>query len=88
MLTQIVTFLIFVAIIGCILYGRRLIRTEKVDAVFGNPERALGGKCWVWLFCYRAWLCDHGWTSFQDTQIGSKRSREESCGKAMPMPQL
>jgi taurine transport system permease protein len=47
MLTQIVTFLIFVAIIGCILYGRRLIRTEKVDAVFGNPERAKGGVHWV-----------------------------------------
>jgi len=42
MLTQIITFLIFVAVIGCILYGRRIIRTEKVDAVFGNPERALG----------------------------------------------
>ena len=47
MLTQIVTFLIFFAIIGCILYGRRLIKTEKVDAVFGNPERALGGTHWV-----------------------------------------
>ena len=34
MLTQIVTFLIFFAVIGCILYGRRLIKTEKVDAVF------------------------------------------------------
>ena len=47
MLTQIITFLIFVAVIGCILYGRRLIRTEKIDAVFGNPERALGGTHWV-----------------------------------------
>ena len=47
MLTQIITFLIFVAVIGCILYGRRLIKTEKVDAVFGNPERALGGTHWV-----------------------------------------
>ena len=47
MLTQIVTFLIFFAVVGCILYGRRLIRTEKVDAVFGNPERALGGTHWV-----------------------------------------
>ena len=47
MLTQILTLLIFVAVIGCILYGRRLIRTEKVDAVFGNPERALGGTHWV-----------------------------------------
>ncbi len=47
MLTQIVTILIVVSIIGCILYGRRLIKTEKVDAVFGNPERAKGGKHWV-----------------------------------------
>ena len=47
MLTQILTFLIFFAVIGCILYGRRLIKTEKVDAVFGNPERALGGTHWV-----------------------------------------
>ena len=47
MLTQILTFLIFFAVIGCILYGRRLIRTEKVDAVFGNPERARGGTHWV-----------------------------------------
>ena len=47
MLTQIITILIFVAVVGCILYGRRLIRTEKVDAVFGNPERAKGGTHWV-----------------------------------------
>ena len=47
MLTQFLTILIFVAIIGCILYGRRLIKTEKVDAVFGNPERAKGGAHWV-----------------------------------------
>ena len=47
MLTQFLTILIFVAIIGCILYGRRLIKTEKVDAVFGNPERAKGGSHWV-----------------------------------------
>ena len=47
MFIQIVTLLIFVAIIGSILYGRRLIRTEKVDAVFGNPERAKGGAHWV-----------------------------------------
>ena len=47
MLTQFATILIFVAIIGCILYGRRLIKTEKVDAVFGNPERAKGGTHWV-----------------------------------------
>ncbi len=47
MLTQFITVLIFIAIIGCILYGRRLIKTEKVDAVFGNPERAKGGAHWV-----------------------------------------
>ena len=47
MLTQIITILILVSIIGCILYGRRLIKTEKVDAVFGNPERAKGGTHWI-----------------------------------------
>jgi len=47
MFTQIITFLIIVAIIGCIMYGRKLIRTEKVDAVFGNPERAKGGAHWI-----------------------------------------
>ena len=47
MFTQIITFLIFFAVVGCILYGRKLIRTERVDAVFGNPERAKGGIHWV-----------------------------------------
>ncbi len=47
MFTQVITFLIFFAVIGCILYGRKLIKTEKIDAVFGNPERAKGGIHWV-----------------------------------------
>jgi taurine transport system permease protein len=47
MITGFLTFLFFFAIIGCILYGRKLIRTEKVDAVFGNPDRAQGGVHWV-----------------------------------------
>ena len=47
MFTQIVTFIIIIAIIGCVMYGRKLIRTEKIDAVFGNPERAKGGTHWV-----------------------------------------
>jgi len=29
------------------MYGRKIIRTEKIDAVFGNPERAKGGAHWV-----------------------------------------
>ena len=47
MFTQFITILIIISIIGCILYGRRLIKTEKVDAVFGNPERAKGGTHWI-----------------------------------------
>ncbi len=47
MITGFLTFLFFFAIVGCVLYGRKLIRTEKVDAVFGNPERAKGGVHWV-----------------------------------------
>ncbi len=47
MITGIITFVVIFAVIGCILYGRKLIRTEKVDAVFGNPEKAKGGTHWV-----------------------------------------
>jgi len=47
MFTKIITFLIFFAVIGCISYGRKLIKAEKVDAVFGNPERAKGGTHWI-----------------------------------------
>ena len=47
MITGIVTFLIIFAVIGSILYGQKLIKTEKSDAVFGNPERAKGGIHWV-----------------------------------------
>ena len=38
MFTGILTFLIIFAVIGSILYGQRLVKTEKTDAVFGNPK--------------------------------------------------
>ena len=47
MFTGILTFLIIFAVIGSILYGQRLVKTEKTDAVFGNPEKAKGGVHWV-----------------------------------------
>jgi len=47
MLTGFITFFTIFAIVGSILYGRKLIKTEKSDAVFGNPERAKGGMHWV-----------------------------------------
>ena len=47
MIIGILTFFIIVAVIGAILYGQRLIKTEKTDAVFGNPEKAKGGAHWV-----------------------------------------
>ena len=34
-------------IISSIFFGQKLIRTEKTDAVFGNPERASGGWHWI-----------------------------------------
>ncbi|MEM7256504.1 MAG: ABC transporter permease [Pseudomonadota bacterium] len=40
--------LLIIGLIAAYIYGRRVIRTEKTDAVFGNPERALGG--WYWVF--------------------------------------
>ena len=59
MVTGFLTFFIIFAVIGSILYGRRLIRTEKSDAVFGNPERAKGGIHWVVVgasFLILSWL--------------------------------
>ena len=47
MIISTLTFLIIFAVIGAILYGQRLIKTEKSDAVFGNPERSKGGIHWV-----------------------------------------
>ena len=47
MITGTISLLIIVAVIGSILYGQRLVKTEKSDAVFGNPERAKGGMHWV-----------------------------------------
>ena len=47
MLTGIFTFAIIFSIVGAILYGKRLVKNEKIDAVFGNPERAKGGIHWV-----------------------------------------
>ena len=47
MITGTITIVIIFAVIGSILYGQRLIKTEKSDAVFGNPERAKGGIHWV-----------------------------------------
>ena len=47
MLTGIITFITIFAVVGSVLYGRRLIKTERGDTVFGNPERAKGGTHWV-----------------------------------------
>jgi len=47
MIVGIIFIALLVALVWSIVYGRRLIRTEKTDAVFGNPVRALGGWHWV-----------------------------------------
>ena len=59
MITGFITFFVIFAVIGSILYGRRLVKTEKSDAVFGNPERAKGGVHWVVVgssFLLLSWL--------------------------------
>ncbi len=41
-------YITLIAALGwSLFFGRKLIRTEKTDAVFGNPVRALGGWHWV-----------------------------------------
>jgi len=59
MITGFVTFFTIVAVIGSILYGRRLIKTEKTDTVFGNPEKTKGGTHWIIVgtsFLILSWL--------------------------------
>ncbi len=59
MITGFVTFFTIFAVVGAILYGRKLIKKEKSDAVFGNPERAKGGIHWVVVgssFLLLSWL--------------------------------
>ena len=78
MFTQFITILILVSIVGCILYGRRLIKTEKVDAVFGNPERAKGGTHWIIVgssFLLLVWL----YYSWDIAKSFFPRSANELC---------
>lgn len=59
MITGFITFFTIFAVVGAILYGRKLVKTEKSDAVFGNPERAKGGMHWVVVgssFLLLSWL--------------------------------
>ena len=59
MITGFITFFVIFAVVGAILYGRRLIKTEKTDTVFGNPEKAKGGVHWVVVgssFLILSWL--------------------------------
>ncbi len=59
MITGFITFFTIFAVVGAILYGRKLIKREKSDAVFGNPERAKGGMHWVVVgssFLLLSWL--------------------------------
>ena len=78
MITGFLTFLFFFAIVGCILYGRKLIKRERVDAVFGNPERAKGGIHWVIVgtsFLLLVWL----YYSWDIAKSFFPRSANELC---------
>ena len=47
MLTGFITILLLIAFLSAILYDRLVVKNRKIDAVFGNPERANGGYHWV-----------------------------------------
>jgi taurine transport system permease protein len=47
MVTGFITVLLILAIIGSFYYESRLVKTEKIDAVFGDPEKARGGIHWI-----------------------------------------
>ncbi len=78
MITGTITILIIVVVIGSILYGHRLVKTEKSDAVFGNPERAKGGIHWVVVgtcFLLFTWL----YYSWDIAKAFYPRSANELC---------
>ena len=47
MFTGLFIILLIIILIATIVYGKRLIKLEKIDAVFGNPERSKGGYHWI-----------------------------------------
>ncbi|MFA9420039.1 MAG: ABC transporter permease subunit [Gammaproteobacteria bacterium] len=47
MVTGFITILLILALIGSVYYESRLVKTEKIDAVFGDPDRAKGGVHWI-----------------------------------------
>ena len=47
MVTGFIIILLILALIGSIYYESRLVKTEKIDAVFGDPDRAKGGVNWI-----------------------------------------
>lgn len=47
MIVGILFVVLITAIFWSIYHGRKIIRTEKTDLVFGNPAKALGGWYWV-----------------------------------------
>ena len=38
---------LLIAFVWSVIYGRRVVRTEVTDTVFGNPAKAFGGWYWV-----------------------------------------
>ncbi|MEK9880965.1 MAG: hypothetical protein VW474_14325, partial [Paracoccaceae bacterium] len=64
-----------------LVWGDQSFAFDLVDpACCNHPWTPISGRshkceCLVWFFCHCAWFCDHGWTSFQDTQIEPKLSR-------------
>jgi taurine transport system permease protein len=47
MITGFITVLLILAITGSFFYESRIVKTEKIDAVFGDPEKAKGGVHWI-----------------------------------------
>ncbi len=47
MVTGLITVFTILAIIGAFYYESRIVKTEKIDAVFGDPEKSKGGVHWI-----------------------------------------
>ena len=47
MITGLIAIFLLISLLGAVLYDRLIVKNRKIDAVFGNPERANGGYHWV-----------------------------------------
>ena len=71
---------LILALAWSVYHGRKVIRTERTDAVFGNPIRAMGG--WHWVVCGVSSLMLFWFTFSWDAGRAFFRKPQMSCARS------